>query len=172
MPQASIPRKGKEEGLGAPEPLVADGDDLSVRQLVGLFQGGGGGGSGNLLLEVKSNIAQLLLNVPDNLPLGSGGEGLAPLCEDLHQVVSEVTASKVKPEDGVGKSVAFIDGDTVGDTVTGVHDDTGGTAGGVQGEHSMIWVYLSLSNSLERRVCEAFVQVRITLLRAFILVLK
>ena len=107
MPQASIPRKGKEEGLGAPEPLVADGDDLSVRQLVGLFQGGGGGGSGHLLLEVKSNIAQLLLNVPDNLPLGSGGEGVAPLCEDLHQVVSEVTASKVKPEDGVGEERSF-----------------------------------------------------------------
>merc|ERR1740121_199367 len=34
-------------------------------------------------------------------------------------------------------SVTLVDGDTVGDTVTGVHDDTGGTAGGVQGEDSL-----------------------------------
>merc|ERR1712107_868203 len=40
---------GLEESLGAPEPLVADGDDLAVGQLVGLLQGGGGGGSGHLL---------------------------------------------------------------------------------------------------------------------------
>merc|ERR1712046_215166 len=40
-------------------------------------------------------------------------------------------------DDGVGESVTLVDGDTVGDTVTGVHDDTGGTAGGVQGEHGL-----------------------------------
>merc|ERR1712080_133659 len=34
---------GLEQSLGAPEPLVTDGDDLSVGQLVGLLQGGGGG---------------------------------------------------------------------------------------------------------------------------------
>merc|ERR1711874_819117 len=32
---------GLEEGLGAPEPLVADGDHLAVGKLVGLLQGGG-----------------------------------------------------------------------------------------------------------------------------------
>merc|ERR1719296_489701 len=37
----------------------------------------------------------------------------------------------------MGKSITFIDGDVVGDTVTGVHDDTGGTARGVQGEDSL-----------------------------------
>merc|ERR1712032_441114 len=33
--------------------------------------------------------------------------------------------------------MSLVDGDCVGDAVTGVHDDTGGTAGGVQGEHSL-----------------------------------
>merc|ERR1712147_583783 len=37
----------------------------------------------------------------------------------------------------MGKGITFIDRDTVGDTVTGVHDDTGGTARGVQGEDSL-----------------------------------
>merc|ERR1712149_98480 len=128
---------GLEEGLGAPEPLVADGDHLAVGKLVGLLEGGGGSGSGHLLLEVQGDVAQLLLDVTDNLALGSGGEGVAPLGEDLHQVVGELTASQVETDDGVGESVTLVDGDTVGDTVTGVHDDTGGTAGGVQGEHSL-----------------------------------
>merc|ERR1712037_1037025 len=32
-----------------------------------------------LLLEVEGDVAQLLLDVTDNLPLGGGGEGVAPL---------------------------------------------------------------------------------------------
>merc|ERR1712054_13983 len=83
------------------------------------------------------NIAQLLLEVTDNLSLGSGGERVTSLSEDLHQVVGEFTASKVKTEDGVGQSITFIDGDCVGDTITGVHDDTGGTTRGVQGQNSL-----------------------------------
>merc|ERR1712242_292018 len=126
-----------EEGLGAPEPFVADGDDLAVGELVGLLEGGGGGGSGHLLLEVQGDVAELFLDVTDNLALGRGGEGVATLGEDLHQMVSEVTASQVETENGVGESVTLVDGDTVGDTVTGVHDDTGGTARGVQGEHGL-----------------------------------
>merc|ERR1712212_1237467 len=128
---------GLEKSLGAPEPLVADGDHLAVGQLVGLLQRAGGGGRGHLLLEVKGNIAEFLLDVPDDLPLSSGGEAVSSLCEDLHQVVGEVTASKVESEDGVGKGVTFIDGDGVGNTVAGIEDDASGTAGGVQGEHGL-----------------------------------
>merc|ERR1719457_262930 len=40
-------------------------------------------------------------------------------------------------EDGVGKGITFIDGDGVGHTIAGIHDDTGGTAGSVQGEDSL-----------------------------------
>merc|ERR1719438_178312 len=126
-----------EEGLGASESLVSDGDDLTVGKLVGLLQGGGGSSGGHLLLEVKGDIAELLLDVTDNLALSGGGEGVAPLGEDLHEVVGELTASQVKTDNGVGESVTLVDGDTVGDTVTGVHDDTGGTSRGVQGEDSL-----------------------------------
>merc|ERR1719410_2847407 len=126
-----------EESLGATESLVTDGDDLTVGKLIGLLEGGGGGSGGHLLLEVKGNIAQLLLDVTDNLSLGSGGERVTSLGEDLHQVVGEFTASEVKTEDDVGEGITFIDGDGVGDTIAGVHDDTGGTTGGVQGEDSL-----------------------------------
>merc|ERR1719245_991668 len=126
-----------EESLGAPEPLVANGDDLTVGQLIGLLQGGGGSSSGHLLLKVQSDIAELLLDVTDNLTLSSGGERVATLSEDLHEVVGELTASQVKTDDGVGESITFIDGDTVGDTVTRVHHDTSGTARGIEGEDSL-----------------------------------
>merc|ERR1719265_1988345 len=126
-----------EEGLGAPEPLVADGDDLAVGKLIGLLEGGGGSGGGHLLLEVKGDVAELLLDVTDNLALSGGGEGVSPLGENLHEVVGELTASQVKTDNGVGESITLVDGDAVGDTVTGVHDNTGGTSGSVQGEDSL-----------------------------------
>jgi len=63
-----------EEGLRGTEPFIANGDDLTVGQFIGLLKGGGGSSSGHFLLEVKSNIAELLLDVTDNLTLSSGGE--------------------------------------------------------------------------------------------------
>merc|ERR1712164_112592 len=83
-----------EESLGAPESLVADGDDLTVGKLIGLLEGSGGSSGGHLLLEVQGDVAELLLDVTDNLALGGGGEGVAALGEDLHEVVGELTASQ------------------------------------------------------------------------------
>merc|ERR1712206_37398 len=103
--------RGLEEGLRGTEPLVANGDNLAVGKLIGLLQGGGGSSSGHFLLKVKGNIAELLLDVTDNLTLGSGGERVTALSEDLHEVVGELTSSKIKTEDGMGKSITFIDGD-------------------------------------------------------------
>merc|ERR1712227_256888 len=93
-----------EESLGAPESLVSNGDDLTVGKLIGLLKGGGGSSGGHLLHEVEGNIAELLLDVTDNLTLSGGGERVASLGEDLHQVVGELTSSKVKTDDGVGES--------------------------------------------------------------------
>merc|ERR1719295_1660583 len=56
---------------------LPDGDHLAVGKLVGLLQGGGGSSGGHLLLEVEGDVAQLLLDVTDNLTLGSVGEGVA-----------------------------------------------------------------------------------------------
>merc|ERR1712213_181499 len=88
-----------EKSLGASESLVSNGDDLTVGKLIGLLKGGGSSSGGHLLLEVKGNIAELLLDVTDDLTLGG-----------------ELTSSKVKTDNGVGESITLIDGDTVGDT--------------------------------------------------------
>merc|ERR1712223_474031 len=126
-----------EESLRAAETLIANGDDLAVRKLIRLLKGGGGSGSGHLLLEVKGNIAELLLYVTDNLTLSSGGERVATLSEDLHQVVGELTSSKIKTDNSMGKGITFIDGDTVGDTISRVHNNTSGTSRGIEGENSL-----------------------------------
>merc|ERR1719245_1338304 len=76
--------RGLEEGLRAAEPLIANGDDLAIGQLVRLLEGSGGSSGGHLLLKVQGNVAELLLDVTDNLALGGGGEGVATLGEDLH----------------------------------------------------------------------------------------
>merc|ERR1719152_1000749 len=126
-----------EEGLRGTEPLIANGDDLAVGKLIGLLQGGGSSSSGHLLLKVKGNIAELLLDVTDNLALSSGGEGVATLSEDLHEVVGELTSSKIKTDNSMGEGITFIDWDTVGDTISRVHDNTSGTARGIEGEDSL-----------------------------------
>ena len=128
---------GLEQGLGAPEALVADGDHLSVGELVALLQAGASGGRAHLLFEVKGHVAQLLLDVADNLALGCGGERVATLGEDLHHVVSQVATGQVQTEDGVGQGVALVDGHGVGDTIAGVENDSSGTARGVQREHGL-----------------------------------
>merc|ERR1712184_121262 len=84
-----------------------------------------------------SDIAKLLLDVTDDLALSGGGERVTTLSEDLHEVVGELTASQVQTEDGMGKSITFIDGDVVGDTITRVHDHTGGTTRSVKGEDGL-----------------------------------
>merc|ERR1719158_609591 len=126
-----------EEGLRGTEPLIANGDDLAIGKLVGLLKGGGGSSSGHFLLEVKSDIAELLLDVTDNLTLSGGGERVTALSEDLHEVVGELTASQVQTKDGMGKSITLIDGDIVGDTISRVHDHTGGTTRGIEGEDGL-----------------------------------
>ena len=128
---------GLEQGLGAPEALVADGDHLSVGQLVALLQTGAGGGGLHLLLEVQGDIAQLLLDVTDDLMFGSGGERVTTFSEYLHQVVGQITSGQVQTEDGMGQSVTLVDGHGVGDTLTRVEYNTSDMARGVQREHGL-----------------------------------
>merc|ERR1712014_506096 len=71
------------------------------------------------------------------ITLSGGGERITTLSEDLHEVIGELTASQVQTEDGMGKSITFIDGDIVGDTIARVHDHTSGTTRGVEGKDGL-----------------------------------
>ena len=89
---------------------VVQASYLAVRQLVGLLDGGGGGGGGQLLFVVDGHVGQLLLDVAHNLTLRAGGEGVAALSEDLHQVVRQVAPGQVQAGDGVRQRITLIDG--------------------------------------------------------------
>jgi len=58
-----------EEGLRATETLVTDRDHLTVGKFVGLLEGSGGGSGSHFLLEVQSDVAELLLDVTDDFSL-------------------------------------------------------------------------------------------------------
>lgn len=98
MSQDSKSRKDRKKGwkrAWATEPLIANGDNLSVRQLIAVLQGGTGGRSGHLL-QVQGDAAQLLLDVTHAVLLSGGGEVVAAFCEYLHEVVCQVPASQVQ----------------------------------------------------------------------------
>jgi len=126
-----------EEGLWATESLVTNGDDLTVGELVALFQRSGGSSSSHLLLKVKSDVAELLLDVSDDFSLGGGDEAVTSLGEDLHEVVSQVSTGKIESHDGVWESITLIDWDVVANSITGVKHDTSGSARGVEGEDGL-----------------------------------
>merc|ERR1711944_344080 len=107
-----------EEGFWGTETFVANGDNLSIGQFVGFFQGGGGSSGCHFLFEVKSNIAELFLDVTDNFTLSGGGERVASLGEDLHEVVGELTSRSIKGEDS-------LDGNIHGWHVEGFEHDLG-----------------------------------------------
>jgi hypothetical protein len=101
--QIEVEEERLEESLGAPKPLVSDGDDLSIGKLVGLLEGAGS--AGHILIDVEGDITKLIFNVPDDLALGGGGEGVSALGEDLHEVVGEASSVVVDWLDDSAKTV-------------------------------------------------------------------
>lgn len=128
---------GLEEGFWGAESLVTDGDNLTVGKLVGFLQAGALGSSLDLLFEIKSDVAELLLDISDNFSFSGGGEGITALSQDLHQVVGQITTSHVDTRNGVRKRETFVDRNNVSDTVAGVKNDTSGTTRCIEREHGL-----------------------------------
>merc|ERR1719410_701760 len=124
-------------GFWATESFVSNSDYLSIGQFIGFFQASGSSGSSHFLFKIQCNIAELFFNITYNLTFSSGGERVASLSKDLHKVVSQVTASQVQPEDGMGQSITFIDGDGMGYTISRVQDNTSGPTRGIKRQHSL-----------------------------------
>merc|ERR1712137_77848 len=59
------------------------------------------------------------------------------LGQDLHQVVGQVTSSKIHTDNGVGKGVTLIDRDSVGNTISRIQNTSSGTSRGIQGKNSL-----------------------------------
>merc|ERR1719319_784509 len=111
--------------------------DLTVGKFIGFLEGRRVCGSFHLALEVQGNVAKLFLDVTNDFSLSGGGEGVTTFSHDLHEVGSQIATSQVQTEDGVGKSITFVDGDGVGNTITSIQNNTGGTTRGIQREDSL-----------------------------------
>ena len=105
-----------EKSFRCSESLISNCNELTIRILISCFKGGADGSSVHLSLEVKGNVAELFLDVSDDFTFSSCGEGVSSFSQDLHQVVSQVTAGQVKTEDSMGEGISFVDWDGVSDT--------------------------------------------------------
>merc|ERR1719431_76708 len=121
----------------SPEAFITNGDDLTDGKLVRLVNCGRGSCSVHFAFKIEGNVAKLFLDITDDFSLSSGGEGVTTFSHDLHEVGSQIATSQVQTEDGVGKSVPFVDGDGVRYTITRIENDTGGTTRSIQGEDSL-----------------------------------
>jgi hypothetical protein len=126
-----------EQRLGRTESLIANGDHLTIGQLVALLERRRLRRRLQLLLEVERNVAQLLLDVTDDFTLGRCREGVAALHQVLDQEVRQVTTGEIETQNRVRECETLVDRHGVCDTVTGVEHDTRGTTRRVEGEHGL-----------------------------------
>jgi hypothetical protein len=139
-------QKGRlEESFRSTESFVTNGDDLSIRKFIRLFESRGLSSSLHFLFKVKSNIAKLFLDITNNFTFSSGSISVTTFSEDLHEVISQITTSQIETKDSVWKlsvkrmfySISFIDRNSVGNTITRVQDDTSSTSRSVKGKNSL-----------------------------------
>jgi hypothetical protein len=57
--------------------------------------------------------------------------------KDFYHVFGKVTSSKVNSHHSVGKGVSFVNWDRVGNTITGVNNDTSCSSRGIKGENGL-----------------------------------
>ena len=92
----------------------------------------------HLLLEVKGDVGELLLDITDDLTLGSGGERVTHTwSRSSSSSQSNHAPAKSKRRMAWGESITFIDGDSVGNTISRIHDDTSGMSRSVQRQHGL-----------------------------------
>ena len=111
---------GLEKDLRAAEALSTNSDDVAVWQFIRLLLIAALARRLHLAVEVQRDVAELLLDVADNLTLRRGGERVATLGQDLHHVLREVTAGQVQSQDGVGQGVALVDRHGVRHTIAAI----------------------------------------------------
>lgn len=83
-------------------PLIPNRDDLSIGELVALLESRALLSSREFLLEIESNIAELLLDIPNDFALGTRGERVSALHQELSKVVGQVATREVKTENRMG----------------------------------------------------------------------
>jgi len=126
-----------EQGFWASESFVTNGDNLTIWKFIRFFQRGGRSGGGHFLFKVQSDVAQFFFDVSDDFSFGGGDERVTSFSKDFHEVVSQVSTGEIESHDSVWEGITFVDWDVVGDSITRVQYNTGGSTGGVEGEDGL-----------------------------------
>lgn len=123
-----------EDELGGLESRSVDLDNLTIGKLEVLLMLVGGTGLTKSLLVVLSDEASLLLDASNNLlPSTSSTLGSDTVeGQKFFHVLGNGSTSNEVLSDGVRDGETFEDGDSVGNTITGVANNTGGSTIGVQ----------------------------------------
>jgi hypothetical protein len=90
-----------------------------------------------LCCVVLGNVTELFLDLSDDFELGSRGEVVTSFEEEFLEVSSEDTSGNLHTLNGVREGESFEDGDGMGNTITGVGDETGGSTGRVEGHDGL-----------------------------------
>ena len=116
---------------------TGDGDLASIWESVRLVELGRGLSGGVLGSVVLSDEGELLLDILDDFELGGGGERVSSLEKELLGVFGDDTTSDLHLLNGVRDGETFEDGDGMGNTITGVDDETSGSTVGVEGHDGL-----------------------------------
>mmetsp|Transcript_26025 Transcript_26025/g.38129 ORF Transcript_26025/g.38129 Transcript_26025/m.38129 type:complete len:217 (-) Transcript_26025:505-1155(-) len=107
-----------EEHLWASETFVTNDNDVTIGKFEGLLESGTLGSLLHLILEIDGNKAQRLLDSTNTFTFGRGGERVATLSQNTHEVVCQVTSSQIQTDNRVRKSMTLVNGDGVCNTIT------------------------------------------------------
>ena len=123
-----------EDELGGLESRSVDLDNLTIGKLEVLLMLVGGTSLTKSLLVVLSDEASLLLDASNNLlPSTSSTLGSDTVeGQKFFHVLGNGSTSNEVLSDGVRDGETFEDGDSVGNTITGVANNTGGSTIGIQ----------------------------------------
>lgn len=133
----SVHFKWLEEEFWASESSISNSDDLTIWQFIGLLETWWVLGLFHGSFVVKSNKAALFFNVSDNFQLSWGDKVVSTFSEELGHELSEITTCQLDSVNSVGDWETFIDGYSVGNTITWVAHNTGGSTSWVKGEDSL-----------------------------------
>ena len=92
---------------------IANSEGLPIREVVVAFDRRRTHSGVKLPLEIKCDVAQFLLDIPDQFSLSGGLRPESNIFKPFGKNVSEVTASQVRALDGMGDRESLVNCDSV-----------------------------------------------------------
>jgi len=134
---SSYRTKRIEKSFWASELLVTNGDDISIWEFELLFFSRGVFIFLHFFLEIKGNIAQFFFDISNNFEFGRGGESGSTFSEEFSEIFGEISTSEIVSLDSMWERVTLIDWDSMGNTITRIHNATSNSTRRVKRKDSL-----------------------------------